>query len=381
MVYYVRKGKVPEFRHTYDSRDNILKEELFGEESFDGPYSLLYHRTEPTRVISVSGERKPESSMGLTENRLHRHIKGYELKRSGNYITGRVDLLVNSKLKIGMLKPEHSSVNLYRNAYYDEIFFIHEGSGKVTTPFGKLHYRKGDYLYIPKGTTYHMENGKTDTMLYVQSRERISITKRYLNIYGQLKEGTPFYSRDFVVPEFTETEKLDGDFNVYVEYDNEFIIEKRDRTPFDLAGWDGYLYPFTINVEKMAPIVGKLHQPPPVHENFSASSFMIGAFLPRKFDFHPRSIPISYYHSNIDTDEFLFYSSGNFMSRKGISPESMTLHIRGLIHGPQPGAVENAIGKESTDEVAIMVEAYEPLKLTQKAVSMDDPDYMKSWVS
>ena len=381
MVFYVRKGKVPEFRHTYDSRDELLREELFGEESFEGPYSLLYHLTEPTRVIGVSREKKKNANGADQENNLHRHLKAFSLRREGNYITGRKDLLVNSKTKIGILKPDHTTENLYRNALSDEIFYIQDGRGVIKSPFGEMPYGKGDFLYIPKGTTYHISTGNTDSFLYIQSRDRITIPPRYLNLYGQLKEGTPYYSRDIRTPEFKAPGKTDGDYTVYVEYNDEYVVEKRDKTPFDLAGWDGYLFPFAINVEKMAPIVGKLHQPPPVHETFSSKDFMIGAFLPRKFDFHPRSIPISYYHSNVDTDEFLFYSSGNFMSRKGISEGSITLHIRGLIHGPQPGAVENAIGKESTDETAVMVEAYEPLRLTSYALEIDDPGYMKSWVA
>ena len=381
MVFYVKKGKIPEFRHTYDSKENLLREELFGEESFEGPYSLLYHLTEPTRVTETRNEAKKQPDETLEENTLHRHLRAFSLQADGDFISGRKDLLVNSKTKIGILKPKKDTPNLFRNALYDEIFYIQTGNGTMESPFGVLSYRKGDYLYIPKGTTYHLSVKNGDSFLYIQSRERITIPHRYLNTYGQLKEGTPYYSRDIRVPEFRDPGKIEGSFTVYVEYSSRYVVEKRDMAPFDLAGWDGYLFPFTLNVESMAPIVGKLHQPPPVHETFSSKDLMIGTFLPRKFDFHPRSIPISYYHSNVDTDEFLFYSSGNFMSRKGISEGSITLHIRGLIHGPQPGSVEKAIGKESTDEIAVMVEAYEPLKLTKYARELDDPDYMKSWVS
>ncbi|EQD34641.1 homogentisate 1,2-dioxygenase, partial [mine drainage metagenome] len=211
------------------------------------------------------------------------------------------------------------------------------------------------------------------------SKDTLKIPPRYLNTYGQLKEGTPYYTRDIRPPKFNKPEAGNGNFSIHVDFDSYYVVQDFKTSPLDVEGWDGYLYPFAISVHDMAPIVGKLHMPPPIHETMSSRSMMVATFLPRKYDFHERSIPISYYHSNVDVDEFLFYSSGNFMSRKGIKPGSVTLHVRGLTHGPQPGAVEGALGKEGTDELAVMIETYDPLRLTEYGATMDEPEYMKSW--
>ncbi|MDS0256582.1 homogentisate 1,2-dioxygenase [Thermoplasmatales archaeon AK] len=380
MVFYVKMGKVPKLRHTFDDRNTLYREELFGEESFDGPYSLLYHLREPTRVAKLTKESK-EQLVQSDDRFMHRHIHSDQVKTDGDFIKARTVLLFNSTINIGVSRVNRPHDSLYRNALYDELFFVHSGNGRIVSQFGILDFRKGDYVYIPKGTTYYLEPTGSVFLFFIQSRERIGVPRRYLNVYGQLREGTPYYSRDIRIPEFANPSDSRGTFTVKVDYGSYFMVETRDEDPFDLIGYDGYLFPFAINVDNMAPIVGKLHQPPPVHETFSGPSFMVGTFLPRKFDFHPRSIPISYYHSNIDTDEVLFYSSGNFMSRRGISPGSITLHVRGLIHGPQPGAVEASIGKTDTDEVAVMVEAYQPLMITAAAREVEDGAYMKSWYS
>lgn len=379
MVYYVKQGEVPESRHTYIDRSRIYKEELFGEEGFDGPYSLLYHLGEPTRVKKVTKVMKEPINEKSTDELLHRHFSTSFFKPSGDLVSGRRPVLFNDDVRMGTVKPGKPMENYFRHALRDQLLFVHEGKGVLRSVLGSLGFSKGDYVYIPKGTTYSAEYEMNSEFFYLESRERISIPGRYLNKYGQLKEGTPYYTRDIRVPVLEEPSNEAGRYTVLVDYDDYYISEERDRNPLDVVGWDGYLYPFTINVSLMAPIVGKLHQPPPVHETFSGPSFMVGTFLPRKFDFHPHSIPISYYHSNIDTDEVLFYSSGNFMSRKGIGPGSMTLHVRGLIHGPQPGAVHASIGKEETDEIAVMVEAYKPLKVTREGSEIEDKKYMSSW--
>ncbi|EQB67753.1 MAG: hypothetical protein AMDU1_APLC00099G0002 [Thermoplasmatales archaeon A-plasma] len=379
MVFYVKQGKMPESRHTYDDRNSILREELFGEESFEGPYSLLYHIGDPTRVKSVSRLHRDALDNGSSEEMIHRHFETGKFERKGSFITGRRYLMFNSSVRISVGSPLERSASLYRNALHDEVYFIHSGNATVISMMGNLKVSAGDYLYVPKGTTYTMDVSPDLVFFLVESRERASIPARYLNIYGQIKEGSPYYTRDIRVPKLSEPSTRTGSFQVLVDFGDYFLREERDMDPFDVVGWDGYLYPFAISTGSMAPIVGKLHQPPPVHETFSARSFMIGTFLPRKFDFHPRSIPISYFHSNIDTDEVLFYSSGSFMSRRGISAGSVTLHVRGLIHGPQPGALEAAIGKEGTDEVAVMVEAYEPLKIARDAKEVEDRNYMGSW--
>ena len=380
MVFYVKQGEMPESRHTFQSRQNLLREELFGEESFDGPYSLIYHRNEPTRVKNLRREEKTNAPNAVNKEFIHRHLDGLKLDREGNFFTGRQYLLLNSKLYIGITKPAEKFNDLFRSALNDQLFFVQEGSGMLRSVFGDLNFSAGDYVYVPKGTTYGIDYTSDLVVFFLESSERIGIPPRYLNIYGQIKEGSPYYSRDIRYPFLSKEKRTGRDlYRVYVDYTDHYAVEDRDENPMDVVGWDGYLYPFAININSMAPIVGKLHMPPPVHETFSGKSFMVGTFLPRKFDFHPRSIPISYYHSNIDTDEVLFYSSGDFMSRKGISKESITLHVRGLIHGPQPGAVEGAIGKTETNEVAVMIEAYDPLGITKKAEQIENKDYMKSW--
>lgn len=379
MVFYVRQGKITESRHTFDDPAHILKEELFGEESFDGPYSLLYHEREPTRVKSIRRIAKTPLSEGSEEELRHRHLKGFQVQAHGDFVKGRTPLMFNEDLSLGLVKPREEMKCFFRSAFMEQLFFVQKGEGELISSQGNLHFGKGDYIYVPKGTTYEMKYSSGSEFFYVESRERMGIPARYLNLYGQIKEGSPYYSRDIRHPILGKPQMEDGEFKVLVDFGDYYLEETRDQHPFDVAGWDGYLFPWAINVSLMAPIVGRLHQPPPVHETFSSSSFMVGTFLPRKYDFHPRAIPISYYHSNIDTDEVLFYSSGNFMSRKGISEGSLTLHVRGLIHGPQPGAVQGAIGKEGTDEIAVMVEAYRPMKLTREALSIEDPAYMSSW--
>lgn len=379
MVYYVKQGVVPESRHTYDSKDRLYREELFGEESFDGPYSLIYHRNEPTRVTAVKDIAKKKFMTGQGSPHRHMHFDTNTLPREGSIIDGRHYLLYNSTLRLGVIRPESIPDTYYRSATSEILYYIQKGKGSMSSSFGTLEFREGDYLYIPKGTTVSFHYSDDLEAFFVESFERMSIPQRYLNIAGQLKEGTPYYERDFSVPVLSRDPVLPSSKNVLVDYDDQYALEVRDQDFYDTVGWDGYLYPYTVNISKMAPIVGKLHQPPPVHETFSGKSFMVGTFLPRLFDFHPRSIPISYYHNNIDTEEVLFYSSGNFMSRKGISEGSITLHTKGLIHGPQPGMVEGAIGKTGTDEVAVMVEAYESLVPTETASAISDPDYMNSW--
>ena len=379
MVYYVKRGEIPDSRHTFTDRVRLVREELFGEESFDGLYSLLYHKQEPTAVTSVRREpQKPMSTKGDTSY-VHRHLRTYMTQREGDMVSGRRYTLYNDRVRLSVVKPLVQMEYYFRSAMSEQLFFVHSGTGILFSPFGKLEFGRGDYVLVPKGTTYHMKVSDDASFFLLESRDRINVPQRYMNSYGQLKEGTPYYTRDIRVPEFSY-DGLESCRETYVDFWDHFLIEEREGTLFDLEGYDGYLYPFAINVDRMAPVVGKLHLPPQVHETFSGKSFMVGTFLPRKFDFHPRAIPISYYHSNIDTDEVIFYSSGNFMSRRGISEGSITLHVRGLIHGPQPGAVEDSIGKEGTDEVAVMVEAYDPLKLADDSLGLDDPDYMGSWI-
>ncbi|MGC8644789.1 MAG: homogentisate 1,2-dioxygenase [Thermoplasmata archaeon] len=379
MVYYVKQGNLPHTRHTFDDRGVIWREELFGEESFEGSYSLLYHRDEPTRVKLLREVMKEGFALG--NGLLHRLIHTDLLGREGDFVSGRRVLLSSGPLLISVSKPRVRMKSLFSHGLRDQLIFVHRGKGKMVSVMGNIEFSQGDYLYIPKGLIYRMEYDGSSIFLVIESRDGIHIPERYLNRYGQLKEGVPYYTRDIRPPVLARAEEPQGErqTEVMIDLDDRYVVEERDRSPFDLEGWDGYHYPFAISIRDMMPIVGKIHQPPPVHESFSSKTFMVATFLPRKFDFHERAIPISYYHNNVDTDEFLFYSSGNFMSRRGIREGSITLHVRGLVHGPQPGTVEESIGRDATDETAVMLESYLPLRITRDAEKIEDRSYMRSW--
>lgn len=377
MVYYVKQGRMPRTRHTYEKKSDLLREELFGEESFDGSYSLLYHRNEPTRIRSIREREKKEPRFKV--QRIHKLVNTNKLERSGDFVTGRKPLFGNESLIISISKPSVASKRFFRHGVRDQVIFVQRGRGEFRSMMGDIVFEVGDYIYVPKGILYNLEHSKDSEFLLMESKDNINIPQRYLNKLGQIKEGVPYYTRDIRTPVLRKYEQGDGVYEVYVDFDDKYIVETRDRHPFDLEGWDGYHYPYAISVRDMVPIVGKVHQPPSVHETFSSKSFMIGTFLPRKFDFHERAIPISYYHSNVDTDEFLFYASGNFMSRKGIEEGSITLHVRGMVHGPQPGAIEGSLGQEETNETGIMVESYDRLGMSTEAERLETKDYMKSW--
>ncbi|EQB72800.1 MAG: hypothetical protein AMDU4_FER2C00128G0012 [Ferroplasma sp. Type II] len=379
MVYYVKRGKVPEQRHTYDMRSHIPKEELFGLNAFDGKYSLLYHRYDPAEVENTSVEyREKLSAVDLIE---HRHLKTGSLGKLDNFYTGRQILFFNDTTTTGIIDTDATPDEYFRNALCDEVFYVQSGKGSIESPFGTLRFRQGDFIYIPKGTTYRAMINERSFFFFTISMDNIDIPGNYMNPYGQIKEGMPYYTRDIEIPEFNEINDGEGEYHIMVDYGNYYLKMTRKYPVNDLEGYDGYLYPFTINIDKFAPVVGKLHMPPPVHTVFESKHFMIGAFLPRLFDYHERAIPVPYYHNNIDSDELIFYSSGNFMSRKGIGEKSITMHVHGMIHGPQPGVVEKSIGAKKTDEVAIMVESYKWLLPTEKAESIKDKNYQFSWKS
>ncbi|MEM0133874.1 MAG: homogentisate 1,2-dioxygenase domain-containing protein [Thermoplasmatales archaeon] len=377
MVYYVKQGRIPPTRHTYENRRKLSREELFGEESFDGSYSLLYHKGEPTRIKNIREVEKRDP--GFAVQIVHRLINTDGIKREGDFITGRKPLFGNENIIISILKPLHNSINFFRHGMRDQLIFVNHGKGQFKSIFGDMTFKEGDYIYIPKGTVYTLDSFGESILLLIESRDSIGIPQRYLNKYGQIKEGVPYYSRDIRHPKLNVTSHKKGEYKVYVDFDDRYVIETREDHPFDLVGWDGYHFPFALSITSIMPIVGKVHQPPPVHETFSSKYFMVGTFVPRKYDFHEKAIPISYYHSNVDTDEFLYYASGNFMSRKGVKEGSITLHVRGMIHGPQPGTIENALGKEETNETAIMVESYDRLGMSSFASRLESKDYMKSW--
>ncbi|MEM3671248.1 MAG: homogentisate 1,2-dioxygenase [Thermoprotei archaeon] len=377
----MKVGKLPRNRHTrfYDESGRLLREELFGTESFDGIYSLLYHYYEPTAVLGYSEATEWSRDEWKLPTYRHHHLRTRLLNSGGDFLDARRLLAFNDDVAIYFLNPDRASERLFRNASGDELYFVHKGEVKLTSVFGLNTARESNYLYIPRGTTYNMSTAENTQCLLIESNGPLRLPQRYLNRSGQLTENAPFYTRDIRPPEgpvfFKDTHETD----VTIKLAGRTVDYTLSHNPFDVVGWDGYLYPYSLDTQDIAPLTGKLHQPPTVHETFTGTGFMVGTFVPRKLDYHPMAVPVPYYHSNIDSDELIFYSRGTFMSRKGVEEGSITLHKRGVHHGPQPGVVEASFGKDETDELAVMVETYRPLLLGEAAQRIDDSSYPLSW--
>ncbi len=288
---------------------------------------------------------------------------------------------MNEDVQLGLCTPTEDMKYFYRNGLKDELLFVHYGHGVIETIFGEMAFRPGDYIVIPIGTTYRirLEGESNHRFLVLESNSRIETPKRYRNEYGQLLEHSPFNERDIRTPEKLNTYVEKGDYEVIVNIDNELTSFKYEYHPFDVVGWDGYLFPWILNIDDFEPITGSIHQPPPVHQTFSGHNFVVCSFVPRLFDYHPEAIPAPYAHSNVNSDEVLYYVEGNFMSRKGVDEGSFTLHPSGIPHGPHPGTIEASIGKKETHELAVMVDTFRPLRVTNFALSFEDSSYMDSW--
>lgn len=350
-----------------------------GTRGFSGIQSILYHLNPPTK-LKAAKELQRESVEMVTEQNLEpRHIKTTNFKSSGDAIGSRVWLLTNKHIKIGLSTPNDDMQYFYRNGLCDEVIFVHQGSGKLLTQFGNLDFAKGDYIIIPVGTTYQLKcNGCR--LLNIESLGRIEIPKRYRNEYGQLLEHAPFCERDIRVPQELQAHDQQGTFELRVKMGDILNSLTLQHHPFDVVGWDGYLYPWIFNISNFEPITGRVHQPPPVHQTFYADGFVICSFVPRLYDYHPESIPVPYNHSNVNSDEVLYYVEGEFMSRKGIDTGSFTLHPAGIPHGPHPGTVEKSLGQKETKELAVMIDTFEPLRLTRTGLSLCDESYLTSWL-
>lgn len=382
MPRYVRLGEVPKKRHTqFRGPDGRLRaEQVFGAKGFSGLESTLYHLELPTRVMEFAPgpDLRPEL---LPEEALrHHHLKTYAFTATGDPVSGRTPLLVNQDVSIGLCRPAEPMEYFYKNADGDDLLFVHEGIGRLETMFGSLPYREGDYLVIPRGTIYRVVSASVGTrMLVVESASSVEIPRRYRNEYGQLLEHAPYSERDLRVPETLETRDERGRFEVRIKARGRLTSYFYDWHPLNVVGWDGYLYPWAFNIGDFEPITGLLHQPPPTHQTFQGQNYVVCSFVPRMLDYHPDAVPIPYNHSNVDSDEVLYYVNGNFASRRGIEVGSVTLHPSGIPHGPQPGAVEASLGKTHTDELAVMVDTFRPLHLTTAAAQLDQPDYPFSW--
>ncbi len=387
MPSYHRLGEIPPKRHTQFRKPDggLYSEELFGTEGFSGNYSILYYTYPPTRVKKV--ERFPIEQYAHEEwdERLqrHHHMKTAQLPPAGDAVLGRQVLMYNKDVVLAVAKPTVAMNYFYRDGDSDLVYFVHDGQGILESTFGLLPYHEGDYIVIPRGTTFrftHDAKSTENTFLVIEARGTIAPPHRYLNNNGQFLEHSPYCDRDIRRPQELVTHTERGEFEVRLKVGDTLTSYWYDFHPFNVVGWDGYEYPYALNISDFEPITGRVHQPPPVHQTFQGPNFVICSFVPRKLDYHPLSIPVPYNHSNIDSEEMIYYVNGNFGSRRGIERASITLHPRGIPHGPHPGAVEKSLGVERTEELAVMVDTFYPLKLTTHAQHIDDAGYPYSWI-
>ena len=383
MPIYHSLGQIPAKRHTVFRKPDgaLYAEELVSTEGFSSMYSLVYHTHPPTIVKELGTPYSVEPKIAREKHLRHTSLLGFNIKPQKDYLESRKIVLVNADLQISLAAPmESMTTYFYKNSQADEVLFIHKGSGTLKTGFGKIYFKYGDYIVVPRGTIYQIEFNDADNRLFIiESFSPIHFPKRYQNKYGQLMEHAPFCERDIVRPTDLETFDETGDFKVLIKKQGLIYPYTYGTHPFDFIGWDGYHYPWAFSIHNFEPITGRVHQPPPVHQTFEAHNFVICSFVPRKYDYHPDAIPAPYNHSNIDSDEVLYYVDGDFMSRKSVVQGQITLHPGGIPHGPHPGTVENSIGKEKTEELAVMIDPFKPLMLTEDAISIEDENYHKSW--
>ena len=383
MPMYFSLGQVPHKRHTQFRRPDgkLYTEQLMGSRGFTGRSSLIYHHNMPTQVREIRKIQDCRVEYAAEQGLRHYHFKTKDLKKSGDPVSGRVVLLHNNDVSMAIAVPDQKMSYFYRNGQGDDLYYIHDGTGRIQTIFGELHYRPGDYVVIPRGTSYmfHPDAGP-QRYLVIESVSSIESPKRYRNEYGQLLEHAPYSERDLRRPERLETFTDRGKFEVRIKARNQITAYEFEFHPLDVVGWDGFLYPYIFNIEDFEPITGRIHMPPPTHQCFEGRNFVVCSFVPRMYDYHPLSIPVPYNHSNVDSDEVLYYVNGNFMSRRGIEVGSFTLHPSGIPHGPHPGATEASLGAKETKELAVMLDTFYPLNVTKDAAPYDDAAYPYSWL-
>lgn len=382
MPFYHKLGSIPHKRHTQFKKADgkLYREEVMGLEGFSSIQSILYHHFLPPRVKMTEdlGSAKPEYvDFGPIR---HRAFATDQVPLGPDPLTARIPLLGNSDVILGISRAKDSMDFFYRNSQAYETWWVHEGEGVLKSQFGNLPFRKGDYIVIPFGVTWQMHLDGEARFFTIENPSQIEPPKRYRNSYGQLLEQSPYCERDIRVPQEIETHTERGEFEVHVKVRDRLSRHVLDHHPFDVIGWDGYLYPWIFNIEDFEPITGRLHMPPPIHQTFDGHNFVVCSFVPRLFDYHPEGIPAPYNHSNIQSDEVLYYAEGNFMSRKGIDRSDISLHPFGLPHGPQPGMTEASIGKTETQELAVMVDTFHPLQITKQGSELEKPEYMSTWL-
>ena len=384
MPRYHTLGKIPLKRHTaFRKKDgNIHHEELFGTIGFDGMSSLLYHLHRPTQVKSIKPAYSVEPEIAVDKNLKAYLMKGFDVPKVADHLESRISLMLNNDLNISLSSPTNLEEDyFYKNTDGDEVIFVHKGTGVLRSFVGNIKFSPGDYLVIPRGMIYALKFNKGENRLFiVESYTPVYTPKRYRNYFGQMLENSPYCERDIRVPEELETHDEQGEFVIKIKKEHMIHEYTYASHPFDVVGFDGYNYPYAFSIHDFEPITGRIHQPPPVHQTFETSRFVICSFCPRMYDYHPESIPAPYNHSNIDSDEVLYYVAGDFMSRNHVDQGFISLHPAGIPHGPHPGAAERSIGKKQTDELAVMVDTFAPLKLTKAAIELSDGKYYKSWI-
>ncbi|MFC4723105.1 homogentisate 1,2-dioxygenase [Geojedonia litorea] len=384
MPFYHTLGKIPPKRHTQFRKPDgtLYAEQLFGTIGFDGMSTNSYHEQRPTQVKQIIKQYSVAPKIAKSNNIQSYRFKGFQVKPENDYLQSRSTVLINSDCAIQLAAPKQSTANyFYKNTDADELIFVHKGSGKLRTHLGNLDFKYGDYLLVPRGIIYKIDFDTQDNRLFiVESRRPIYTPKRYRNWFGQLLEHSPYCERDIRRPQELETYNESGDFLIKVKKQDEIIEMVYASHPFDVIGYDGYNYPYAFSIHDFEPITGRIHQPPPVHQTFETDAFVVCSFVPRLYDYHPLSIPAPYNHSNIDSDEVLYYVDGDFMSRNDVAAGHISLHPAGIPHGPHPGATERSIGKTKTDELAVMVDTFKPLMVTEDAMKIADEDYHTSWL-
>ena len=383
MPIYHQLGTIPNKRHVVSRQANgkLYQEELIGTQGFAGMSSLVYHLYPPTRVQQKDKAYSVAPKVAIDNSLDCMSFKGFDIQPEKDYLKSRKTLFVNDSMHIGLAAPMESTPYFYKNADADEMIFVHEGKGTLHTMYGELKFKYGDYIIIPRGTVYKISfDTDKNRLLYVESFTPIFTPARYRNQFGQMLEHSPFCERDIIRPSNLRTHDEEGEFDVFIKKKGMMFPYQYANHPFDAAGWDGYHYPYVFSIFNFEPITGRVHMPPPIHQTFENANFVICSFVPRLYDYHPDAIPAPYHHSNIDSDELLYYVDGDFMSRNNIEKGQITLHPGGIPHGPHPGAIERSIGKKEPKELAVMIDPFAPVMITDEALNLDVKDYYKTWL-
>lgn len=390
MPSYRRLGELPPKRHIWlenNAPDNFLGEKMFYEhivttQGFDRAYAIMYHRRPPTRVLSTRPAGKVEVRKFEDQELRHHHTLTQKLPRQGDPVSGRVPMMFNDDLIAWRCLPAENQTRLFRNGAADEVIFIQQGSGHFETSYGILPYRRGDYVVMPRSTTWRMvpDDVQKENHLILETFSQVRVPSRYQNPDGQMYLGVPYYERDFHSPVRLAEVNQEGPTEILIKDRERLTLVTMAHHPFDVVGWDGFLYPYTFNAWDFEPLTGTTHLPPPVQQTFEARGFVICTFAPRFLDHHPRAIKVPYVHSNVEADEVLFYVDGEFGSRKGVGLGSLTLHPGGIPHGPHPGTIMKSMSMDRTNEMAVMFDTDRRLYLTPEAMQLDDPKYPHSWM-